>query len=41
MRTLAYLEGVAGQLFAAIMVATLVSRYVAPLPDESPPQGES
>ena len=33
-RTLAYLEGVAGQLYSAILVATLVSRYVAPLPDE-------
>jgi hypothetical protein len=41
MRTLAYLEGVAGQLFAAILVATLVSRYVAPLPDESRPHGDS
>ena len=29
-RTLAYLEGAAGQLYAAILVATLVSRYVAP-----------
>ena len=41
MRTLAYLEGVAGQLFAAILVATLVSRYVAPLPDDSPPSRDS
>jgi hypothetical protein len=32
-RTLAYLEGVAGQLYAAILVATLVARYVAPLPE--------
>jgi hypothetical protein len=40
-RTLAYLEGVAGQLYSAILVATLVSRYVAPLPDESRPHGDS
>ena len=29
-RTLAYLEGAAGQLYVAILVATLVTRYVAP-----------
>jgi hypothetical protein len=35
------LEGVAGPLFAAILVATLGSRYVAPLPDGSPPNRDS
>ena len=40
-RTLAYLESVAGQLYAAILVATLVSRYVAPLPDAPERGGDS
>jgi hypothetical protein len=38
-RTFAYLEGMAGQLYVAILVATLVSRYVAPLP-EPPARGD-
>lgn len=33
-RALASLEGVAGQLYVAILVATLVSQYVAPRGDE-------
>lgn len=37
-RTFAYLEGMAGQLYVAILVATLVSRYVGPLPE--PPSGD-
>jgi hypothetical protein len=34
-RTLAYLEGAAGQLYAAILVALLVSRYVLPLSEQT------
>jgi voltage-gated potassium channel len=34
-RTLAYLEGAAGQLYVAILVATLVTRYVAPSSEDA------
>jgi voltage-gated potassium channel len=36
-RTLVYLEGVAGQLYVAILVATLVSQYVAPVREPPSP----